>query len=220
MPRDTLENIASEKKERILREAAILFAERGYSQTDMAELARRCRIAKGSLYNYFENKEELYVFVCRDGLSRSREAVWESAPAEANIFELVEHVFAAGVRFAREHPEYVSLYLHVASSGLEHFARRLSVEVEKPTADRLKDTLRAGIEAGLVDTSIDVPQVAWQINNTYVMLLTALVSQHFGTRLREYLEVGEPDVELSDDQVETLRERALDFIRFNLRPTA
>lgn len=220
MPRDTLEHIAVEKKERVLREAALLFAEKGYSQTDMAALARRCKIAKGSLYNYFENKEELYAYVCQDGLSRSRAAVWESAPEEYDIYQLVEHVFTAGVEFARKYPEYVVLYLKVASSGVDHFARDLSLSVEKPTADRLKRTLRAGIASGRVDRSIDVPQVAWQINNTYVMFLAALVSQHFGLRMQEYLEVGEPDGELTDGEVGGLRERALDFIRVHLRPAA
>ncbi len=218
MPRDTLEHIAPEKKERVLREAALLFAEKGFSQTDMAALARRCQIAKGSLYNYFENKEELYTYVCRDGLSRSRRAVWESAPEVLDIYELVDHVFTAGVAFARLHPEYVALYLNVASSGLDHVARELSIEVEKPTADRLKAAIRAGIEAGSVDPKIDVPQVAWQINNTYVMFLAALVTQHFGMRMREYMEIGSPDRELSDEEISGLRERAIEFIRINLRP--
>ncbi len=215
MPRGTLNNIAAEKKERVLREAALFFAERGYSQTDMAALAKRCGVAKGSIYNYFKNKEELYLYVCRDGLERSRRAVWETASTDLNIYELVEHVFRHGVDFTREHPEYVTLYLNIASAGLEHFAGELSSEVEKPTADRIKGSLRQGIAAGLVDPDIDVGQVAWQINNTYVMFLAALVTRHFKIRMQEYLEI---EGELTDRDIAEQRERAIKLIRDCLRP--
>ena len=45
MPKATFFKIAEDKRERFLREAATLFAERGYNQTDVAELARRAGVA-------------------------------------------------------------------------------------------------------------------------------------------------------------------------------
>ena len=76
MPKPTFDKISPEKRERFLVEAARLFAERGFSQTDMAELASRANVAKGSVYDYFDSKEDLYLYVCRDGLERSRRAVY------------------------------------------------------------------------------------------------------------------------------------------------
>ena len=76
MPKGTLDKIAAEKRQRVLLAAATLFAERGFAHTDMAELASRAQVAKGSLYNYFDSKEELYDYVCRYGLELSRSAVY------------------------------------------------------------------------------------------------------------------------------------------------
>ena len=59
MPKDTLDKIKPAKREKLLSEAAKLFAQRGYNQADMAELATRAGVAKGSLYNYFDSKQEL-----------------------------------------------------------------------------------------------------------------------------------------------------------------
>jgi len=56
MPKETFSRIAEDKRERLLDEAARLFAARGFNRADMAELAHRARIAKGSLYTYLDSK--------------------------------------------------------------------------------------------------------------------------------------------------------------------
>ncbi len=217
MAKQTLNNIAPDKRERVLREAALAFAERGYSQTDVADLAKRCGVAKGSIYNYFESKDAIYLHVCRDGLERSRVAVWGGVDPSWDVFRVVEHIFKEGVAFAQHHPEYVKLYLGVASVGLESFAMQLSSEVEKPAADRLAALIRSGIAAGVVNRDVDVPLLAWHINNSYVMLVAALVSEHFKIRLRDYLAL---QAELTDRDVSKLRERIVTMLHQALRPRA
>lgn len=213
MPKPTLLNIAPDKRGRVVREAARLFAERGYEAADMAALAERCGIAKGSLYNYFASKDELYRYVCQDGLQRSRAAVWGGVHPSWDLFRVLEHTFRAGVDFAREHPELVRLYLSVGTVGLEETVGELSAEVEGPTAERLKALLRAAAEQGRVRADLDVPLAAWQINNAYVMLLSALVSDHFRVRLREYLEI---QGRLTHARIAELCERTLRELRASL----
>jgi AcrR family transcriptional regulator len=221
VPKQTLDNIAPAKRERVLREAALLFAQRGYPHTDMAALAKRCGISKGSIYTYFESKEELYLYVCRDGLERSREAVWAGVGEGWDIYRLVDHVFRAGVGFAAAHPEYVTLYLSFAPPGMEFFAAELSRDVEQPTADALKRALRAGIAAGIVRGDLDVEHAALMINNNYVLLLAALVSRHFRTRLGTYVDVQvgtDTDDDLDAETIEHHLQRTITMIHALLRP--
>ena len=215
MPKSTLDNIPEEKRERVLREAALLFAEKGYPDTDMAKLARRAGISKGSIYTYFESKDELYLYDCRDGLDRSREAVVGGVDPARDIYHLEDNIFHTGVSFARAHPEYVSLYLSFSPSGMEFFARELSEDVEKPTADYLKQLIRDGIERGYVRDDLDVEHAAWLINNNYVMFLAALVSRHFRTRMTTYFEI---EGELADVDIELHLDRTIRLIHDLLRP--
>jgi len=189
VPKDTLERIKPAKREKLLSEAAKLFAQRGFNQADMAELAGRAGVAKGSLYNYFESKEELYLYVCRDGLNRSRQAVYGGLDSEWDVYRQLEHVFTQGAAFARKHPEYLILYLNVSSAGLEPFAEKLSLEVEKYTADHLKAVLARDIERGLVRPDVQVNHAAFWINGLYIVFMASLVSRHFQIRMREYLEI-------------------------------
>jgi TetR/AcrR family transcriptional regulator len=205
MPKDTLFKISADKRERILREAALLFAERGFNQTDMAELAIRASVSKGSLYTYFESKEDLYLYVCRDGMERSRQAVYGDMDSEWNIYRQVEHIFRRGARFVREFPEYLILYTNISSAGMERFSGLMSLEVEKYTAEYLKQLIRRDKQRGLVRKEVDVNWAAFFINSLYIVFMTSLVSGHFSIRMREYLEIkGEIDDEVIESQMRSM----------------
>ncbi len=47
------------REQRILRAAEHLFARRGYAGTTMEDVARRARLAVGTLYNYFPSKTQI-----------------------------------------------------------------------------------------------------------------------------------------------------------------
>lgn len=215
MPKDTFKQLPAEKRERIIVAAATLFAERGFSATDVAQIAKQAGVAKGSLYNYFESKEDLYFFVCRDGLERSRRAIYGGIEPGWDVYRQIEHIFRQGARFARVHPEYIQLYLAVSSAGMDRFARNLSLEVEKYTADHLKKLIGDSIHQGIVRPDIDVNLTAFLINSLYIMFVISLVSSHFRIRMKEYLAV---QGELDDEAVADPLDRVIRLIQSFLRP--
>jgi AcrR family transcriptional regulator len=56
------------RPEEITAAALDLFVERGFANTRLEDVASRAGISKGTLYLYFENKEELFKAVVREGL--------------------------------------------------------------------------------------------------------------------------------------------------------
>lgn len=187
MPKPTFGKIPPAKRERVLRQAARLFAERGFAATDMSELAERCGVAKGSIYNYFESKEDLYRYVCLDGLERSRRAVYGEGEPQGDIYDLVRQVFERGMAFAQSHPEYVALYLGAAAGPADRLDDELSRQVESYTADLLKRLIRKGMDQGIVRADLDADLAAFLINSLYIIFVSSLVSRHFKVRIREYL---------------------------------
>ena len=53
------------RKRRILKAADQLFTTRGYTETGIGDIARRARLAVGTLYNYFPSKPEIALAVVR-----------------------------------------------------------------------------------------------------------------------------------------------------------
>lgn len=217
MPKETFNKIPEEKRERLMLEAAKLFAEKGFNETDMNGLARNAGVSKGSLYDYFDSKTDLYLHVCRDGLERSRNAVYGGMDESWDLYTQVERMFLNGVEFALKRPEYVALYLNIASSGMERFAEELSKEVEQYTAEHLKGLIQAGIDRGIVRSDIDVNLTAFLINSLYIMFVVSLVSRHFQIRIKEYLDM---ETDITAGSVREHVERTVRLIENILRPVS
>jgi AcrR family transcriptional regulator len=49
-----------EKKEQIIFAAMVLFAKKGFAKTSMADIAKEAGIGKGTTYEYFKGKDELF----------------------------------------------------------------------------------------------------------------------------------------------------------------
>src|SRR3954447_10118995 len=67
------------KRDAILRAAIDVFAERGYFNAQVADVARAAGVAAGTVYLYFKSKDDLLISIfersMRDGLAHSRAAV-------------------------------------------------------------------------------------------------------------------------------------------------
>lgn len=53
----------AQKRSQILEAAADLFAEKGFHRTTTRDIARAVGVSEGTLYNYFENKEDLLMAI-------------------------------------------------------------------------------------------------------------------------------------------------------------
>lgn len=59
-----------DKKEEIIQSAIRFFSKKGYYATSVQEIAEECGISKGTLYNFFESKEELLIQVIDQSYKR------------------------------------------------------------------------------------------------------------------------------------------------------
>jgi AcrR family transcriptional regulator len=54
------------RPQELLAAALDLFVERGFASTRLEDVAKRAGVSKGTLYLYFENKDELFKAVVRN----------------------------------------------------------------------------------------------------------------------------------------------------------
>jgi len=70
MPTSTWYRLNPVKRERILEAAQLEFGTHGYSTGSLNTIAREADIAKGSLFQYFEDKLEFFTYVAEETASR------------------------------------------------------------------------------------------------------------------------------------------------------
>lgn len=62
MPKETFNNLTPEKQEKVMRAAISEFIRQGFEKGNIGNIAKNAGVAKGSMYQYFENKKELFLF--------------------------------------------------------------------------------------------------------------------------------------------------------------
>ncbi|RKT10929.1 TetR family transcriptional regulator [Streptomyces sp. 1114.5] len=84
---------------RIWHTAIGLFAERGFDQVSVAEIAAAAEVSKMTVFNYFPTKEDLVMAPLEQHLDEPARVVRERAPGTSAVVALREHYLAALERF-------------------------------------------------------------------------------------------------------------------------
>lgn len=71
-----------ERRQRILSAAQHVFTRRGYAATRMSDIAEAAQVGKGTLYEYFRSKEDLFATLVLVVMRNSLETLTAAGPAE------------------------------------------------------------------------------------------------------------------------------------------
>lgn len=113
-PKKTFANLPQAKRDAIIAAAVAEFACQGYQKASINTIVRQASIAKGSLYQYFDNKEALFFFIFERFTELVKRAVKEAAAGEGeDFFAQVRQVLVAGIDFIDRHPDFFQIYLKV-----------------------------------------------------------------------------------------------------------
>lgn len=99
------------QRQEMLAAALDLFAEKGYHNVSMHEIAEKAEFAIGTLYTVFQNKEDLYKALVLEECDKFEEAIGQAIEAPDNEIEkLRNYVRTKGEMFRRNLP-FIRLFL-------------------------------------------------------------------------------------------------------------
>lgn len=121
MPKDTFLNLPEQKRRRIFEAAVDEFAEKRFTEASINSIVKAAGIPRGSFYQYFADKEDLYLYMLGEIGKEKMKVVMEAGMLEsdAGFFEVYEHMFKVGLRWAEKHPRYsrVGILMKLDDSG-------------------------------------------------------------------------------------------------------
>jgi AcrR family transcriptional regulator len=110
MPRTKKDVVTEFRTGEILQAAYRVFAERGFEQATMDEIAKTAGVAKGTLYLYYPSKQDIYSAalhrIAVDVAARTTAAL-DSAPG---IEEKLHGFIATRLRYFEEHRDFLRIY--------------------------------------------------------------------------------------------------------------
>src|SRR2546430_13036576 len=100
----------SSRRSELTRQAARLFAEKGYHGTSVGDLAQAMGVQKGSLYSHMDSKEDLLYETMRDGAVAFHAAL-DSVPERIPAAERIRLALRAHLRVVAEQLDVATVFL-------------------------------------------------------------------------------------------------------------
>jgi AcrR family transcriptional regulator len=191
------EFIAGHKRRRIMDAIAELTAEQGYDSTKIGDIVRRAGVARKTLYDNFEGKEEVFLSAFDSAVEEVIRRIEEDcAKVEGGWEERVQAGLAAFLRFVAEEPALARMCMIEALSATPAATERYEATVQRfvemtkstvPHNDQLPDTVDETLVGG----------VAWivyqQIRRGESEKAESLLPELSEFMLAPFLNAAEPD---------------------------
>jgi AcrR family transcriptional regulator len=165
MPKDTFFNLPDDKRELICKVAIAEFAEYPFDQASVNRIVANAGIAKGSFYQYFEDKADLFLYLAR--LAGEAKAQYISPvmrnPEEHDFFTLLRELYVSGIQFAAEHPEYAEINKNLLENKASPLYRELMAENLPSAYEFFERMLENAVAKGEVRADIDTKMLAYML---------------------------------------------------------
>ena len=200
----TFDNIPAEKRERILRAAALVLGRDGIGGARMGDVAREAGVSHGSVFSYFPTKDDMVRAVVERGMAMQAERFGPSE-AGAGFGEAVRAVLRGAWELASEEPELISLWLSLSQAENARFADAI-LPLEKDAAGRWLALVRRGKAEGAVDPALDERAAAFLLDSLAAQLMKSRASELERRKLAQLLgeAPGDEAPELVADTVLTM----------------
>ncbi len=180
MPRKKQE----EKRKRILDAAAKVFAGKGFYNAKIKDVADEAGVAHGTVYLYFESKDELLISLFRESLIEVVRYVKAEIQKEKNAEDKLRRMISLQLELIETNPDLTALML----VELPQTGKFLSSDCTDELAaymDMIADILKEGMAAEVFDDSIDADVVATVIYSGIQGIATRWVLEKMTYPLKE-----------------------------------
>jgi AcrR family transcriptional regulator len=172
MPKETFFNLPNEKRERVVDAAIEEFAQRPYHQARITAIADNAGIAKGSFYQYFKDKKDIFKYIMELIVNKKLEYINHDIIENKDnytFFEMLREIYLSGFRFAKENPRLVDIGNKLLNNkGLQS---EIWGEHQDKSSDFFQQLLAEGIAKGELERTIDTVLVSRLLNNLNYSLI-------------------------------------------------
>lgn len=172
LPRKEREHLV--RRREILLAARKIFAEKGYEPATVEEIAAEAEFTKGSLYNYFLNKEEMFIALLEESFNDFESMIHSAFENDLPLREQFRRFAYNALNYFSRNPEFLTIlmkenlqmkikYLHAFR---ERFAERRQRLCEK-AAQRMETDIKAGRIKSI--NPIKLVEIFWEMIFFYLL---------------------------------------------------
>lgn len=171
MPKQTFLNLPAEKRLRFLDVAIQEFANHSFEVASISDIVRKVGIAKGSFYQYFEDKQDLFRYLVEKAIAEKQKLMDQLPPADINddLFGYLRFLFKMEVIFEQREPQLARIALRAFMEDVPFSDMKAELR-SRGTTQFFQQLLTQGLVQGKVDPYIDANLAAFVLETIYYQL--------------------------------------------------
>ena len=143
----------TDKRTDILKAAKHLFAEKGYDKATVIEIANLAHVAEGTVYEYFENKKDLFYSIPNKQFLNYKHSMQEFVVSKEPLINLRRLIYLYFLHLTTDR-EYLMIYLHDIIRDRQFYSTDAFKRYFDCIAD-LNPILDEGKKSGIFDSNVD-----------------------------------------------------------------
>ncbi len=175
MPKQTFLNLPEEKRNTVINAAIDEFAQHGLENGSTNRIVANSGISKGSFYQYFEDKQDVFMYLLTVLENEKMEYFKGKHPPSMNMdtFQYFRWMIKEGMKFNTSNPRLTQAISHVLFGEGLYYGNTFA-ENRRKTVAGLKAMIEQAIERGEVDPSVDV-ELAVMVMETWSNAISTYV---------------------------------------------
>ncbi len=166
MPKDTFINLKDEKKKRIFEAAVQEFSTRRFSDASINQIIKNAGIPKGSFYQYFADKEDIYLHML-ERMSKDIHDMIEAFNPNVSFFENIMQRAKDTLKVGKIRPEYSKIGALTVIDDSEFILKLLRASNEKHYKIVERDKQR-GLVKPEIDSEVVIKMIYIFVFNEYL----------------------------------------------------
>ena len=214
MPTQTFFNLSEQKREKLIGIALDEFSTLDYNSASISRIVREVGIAKGSFYQYFADKKDLYIYLL-NLVSEAKLTLVQQTPSpktEMDFYEYLSWLFEMSIHFDKTHPK-LSRLSYRAFYGNSSFQDREIDEIKQGYSKFIRQIVIQGIEKGDINSVLDLDLVVFVVD-TVINAFNNYLPHKLGTTADVLAEKGSSPLD-SELAKETF-DRLITIMKFGL----
>jgi TetR/AcrR family fatty acid metabolism transcriptional regulator len=144
----------ADKRERIIAAAERIFAEKGYFETTVAEIARDAQVAEGTIYEYFANKKDLLYAVPENYLAEYADFVLAHLQGIKGALNKLRKIVWCHLFYFRNHKDFTKIMTLEIRIDPDYYKSK-TYENLKLYSDLIIQIITEGIKDGEIAPSVN-----------------------------------------------------------------
>lgn len=168
----------------------------------ITRIVEKAGIAKGSFYQYFENKKDLFMYII-DEIGKAKMESMTSLIEnidKMDFFEFLRQLFRKGIEFGKSKPELAKVLDRIMNEMPKEIKAEIYKEGEIKSLEMFENLLKTAIEKGQLRSDLDIRLVSYMITH-----LSLAISQYHFQDMPVKEENFDKIIDTSDTMVEILQ---------------